>query len=94
MSLGMHAQALQLHLILCDPMDSSLLGSCVHGVFPARILEWVALPPPGDVPDQGTEPVSPAPLHCRGEYLSIESLGKPQMSLHICPNTETVQYQE
>ena len=23
-------------------MDSSLLGASVHGIFPARILEWVA----------------------------------------------------
>ena len=25
----------------CDPMDCSLPGSSVHGVFLARILEWV-----------------------------------------------------
>ena len=29
---------------LCDPMDCSLLGSSVHGIFQARILEWVAIP--------------------------------------------------
>ena len=29
-------------LILCDPMDCSLLGSSVHGIFQARVLEWVA----------------------------------------------------
>ena len=28
---------------LCDPMDSSLLGSTVHGIFQARILEWAAI---------------------------------------------------
>ena len=28
---------------LCDPMDSSLSGSCVHEIFQARILEWVAI---------------------------------------------------
>ena len=28
---------------LCDPMDSSLPGSSVHGVLQARILEWVAI---------------------------------------------------
>ena len=27
---------------LCDPMDSSLPGSAIHGVFQARILEWAA----------------------------------------------------
>ena len=27
-----------------NPMDYSLLGSSVHGVLQARILEWVAIP--------------------------------------------------
>ena len=26
-----------------DPMDCSLLGSSVHGIFQARVLEWVAI---------------------------------------------------
>ena len=30
-------------LTLCDPMDCSPLGSSVHGIIPARILEWVAI---------------------------------------------------
>ena len=29
---------------LCDPMDCSLPGSSIHGIFQARILEWVAVP--------------------------------------------------
>ena len=28
---------------LCDPVDCSLLGSSVHGIFQARVLEWVAI---------------------------------------------------
>ena len=28
---------------LCDPMDGSLPGSSVHGIFQARKLEWVAI---------------------------------------------------
>ena len=28
---------------LCDPMDCSPPGSSVHGIFQARILEWVAI---------------------------------------------------
>ena len=27
----------------CDPMDCSRAGSSVHGIFQARILEWVAI---------------------------------------------------
>ena len=28
---------------LCDPMDCSLAGSSLHGIFQVRILEWVAI---------------------------------------------------
>ena len=30
-------------LTLCHPMDCSLPGSSIHGIFQARILEWVAI---------------------------------------------------
>ena len=29
---------------LCDPVDCSPLGSTVHGILQARVLEWVAIP--------------------------------------------------
>ena len=28
---------------LCDPMDCNPLGSSIHGIFQASILEWVAI---------------------------------------------------
>ena len=28
---------------LSDPMDCSLPGSSIHGIFHARVLEWVAI---------------------------------------------------
>ena len=28
---------------LCDPMDCSLPGASVHGIFQATVLEWVAI---------------------------------------------------
>ena len=31
-------------LTLCNPMDSSLPGSSVHGILQAGIQEWVAIP--------------------------------------------------
>ena len=31
-------------LTLCDPKDCSPPGSSVHGIFQARLLEWVAMP--------------------------------------------------
>ena len=30
-------------LTLSDPMGCSLLGSSVHGIFQARVLEWGAI---------------------------------------------------
>ena len=35
-----HAQS---YLILYDPLNYSLPGSSVHGIFQARILEWIAI---------------------------------------------------
>ena len=35
---------------LCDPMDYSLQGSSVHGIYQARILEWVAISSPKGSP--------------------------------------------
>jgi len=33
----------QLHPTLSDPMDCSLPGSSIHGIFQARVLEWGAI---------------------------------------------------
>ena len=43
---------------LRDSVDCSLSGSSVHGIFQARILEWVAIFYFRDLPDPGMEPVS------------------------------------
>ena len=43
--------------LFCNPLDCNLLGSSVRGIFQARILEWVAIPP---LPDPGIELMSPA----------------------------------
>ena len=33
----------QLYQTLCNPMDCSLPGTSIHGIFPARIPEWIAI---------------------------------------------------
>ena len=38
------SEVVQSCLTLCDPIDSSLPGSSVHGIFQGRVLEWVAIP--------------------------------------------------
>ena len=37
------SEVAQLCLTLSDPMGCSLPGSSVHGIFQARVLEWVAI---------------------------------------------------
>ena len=37
------SEAAQLCPTLYDPMDCSLPGSSVHGIFQARVLEWVSI---------------------------------------------------
>ena len=45
---------------VCDPMDSSLPGSSVHGISRVRILEWVAISSSRDLPDSGIKLTSSA----------------------------------
>ena len=54
----MHAKSLQLCRTLSDSVDCSPPGSSVHGILQARILEWVAFPSTGDLPNPGIEPAS------------------------------------
>ena len=49
-------------------------GSSVHGIFQARILEWVAIPFFGDLSDPRIEPRSPA---LQADSLPSELPGKP-----------------
>ena len=51
------AKSLKLCPNLCNLMDCSASGSSVHGILQAKILEWVAMPSSGDLPDPGNEPV-------------------------------------
>ena len=37
------AGVLSCSVVLCNPMNCSPPGSSVHGIFQARILEWVAI---------------------------------------------------
>ena len=48
----------QLCLSLCNPMDCIPPGFSIHGIFQARILEWVAISYSGASSNQGIEPVS------------------------------------
>ena len=59
----------QLCPTLCEPMD------IVHGILQVRILEWEAFPSPGDLPNPGIEPRSPA---LQADSLPAGTPGKPK----------------
>ena len=60
---------------LCDPV-----GYTIHGILQARILEWVAFPFPGDLPNPGIKHRSPA---LQADSLPAESQEKPnKASMH------------
>ena len=66
---------------LCDPMGCSPPGSSVHGIFQARLLEWIAFPFPGDLPDPGIKPGSPALQEDFFFFSPSEPPGKPTHSI-------------
>ena len=66
---------------LCDPMDCSPSGSSIHGILQARILQWLSFLSPGDLPNPGVEPRSPA---LQADALTSEPPGKlPKIVLFI-----------
>ena len=69
------SEVLVVHLcpILGDPMECSPPGSSVHGIFHARILEWVTIYFSRGRPDRGIKPRSPA---LQADSLPTELWGK------------------
>ena len=60
---------------LCNPMNCSPQGFSVRGILQARILEWVAYPSSGVLPNSGIEPRSPT---LQVDSLPCEPPGKPK----------------
>ena len=61
-------------LTLCDPMDCSTLGFPIHGIFQARILEWVAI----SFSKKGiflTQESTPDVLHWQADFLPLSHQG-------------------
>ena len=67
-------QATQSCLTLSEPMDCSLPGPSVHGIFQTRILEWLPFPSPGDLLDPKIEAMSPI---LAGRFFTTVPPGKP-----------------
>ena len=59
---------------LCDPVDCSLAGPFVHEFSRQEYWSGLPFPFPGDLPDPGIDPGSPA---LQAESLPLELPGKP-----------------
>ena len=75
-TLCMRGKLLQLCLTLWDPLDCTQPGSSLSMGF-SRQEYWSGFPcsPPGDLPDPGIKPVSPAIL--QAESLPLSHQGRP-----------------
>ena len=62
-------------------MNCSLSGFFVHGILQARILVWVAFPPPRDLPEPGIKPASPVSPVLQADSLSTEPILSSVQSL-------------
>ena len=75
-------------LTLCDPMNYT-----VYGILQTRILEWVAFPSPGDLPNPRIEPRSPTlqadtlPAEPQGKTENT-GMGSPSLLQWISPTQE------
>ena len=70
-------------LVVCacsvvSDLDCSLSGSFVQGVSQAEYWSGLPFPPPGDLPDPGIEPTSPAD---QLDSLPLSHLGSPYLLL-------------
>ena len=67
----------QSYPILCDAMDCSPPSSSVHAISQQEYWSGLPFPPPGDLPDPGIKPASPASPTLAGRFFTTESLGSP-----------------
>ena len=64
------------HSVVFDsllPMNCSLPGSSVHGIFQARILEWVAIPFSRNLSHPGMDPASPVSPTLAGGFFTTRA---------------------
>ena len=72
---------------LCDPMDGILPGSM--GFFRQEYWSRLPFPPPGNLPDPGIEPKSPA---LQADSLPLSHQGNPIIYTYICACTHSQIY--
>ena len=65
----------QLDPTLCDPLDCSPPGSSTIGFSRQEYWSGLSCPSPGDLPDPGIEPTSPAAPALQADSLPLSNLG-------------------
>ena len=87
------AKSLQSCSTLCDAMDCSPLGSSVHGILQARVLERVAISFSRDLSDPGIKPMSLVSPALAGGYFSTSPTWEALhlLELHLFTEDDTVQ---
>ena len=76
----MRAQPLQSYLTLCDAMDCSPPSSSVRGITRQEYWSGLPCPSPGELPDPGVKPASPA---LQVDSLCMRHWGSPRHELGI-----------
>lgn len=66
--------------IFCDPLDHSLPGSSVCGIFSTRILKWVAMPTPRYLLDPEIKPTCSASLALQNGLFTSKSWESPSLA--------------
>ena len=77
-------------LALCSPLDCNLPESSVHGIFQARILEWVTIPSLGHLPDLGIEPTSPECPALADGFFTTAPPGKPNGRMFLAMGAASI----
>ena len=78
-----HAKSLQSYLTLCNPMDYSPPGSLSMGFSRQEYWNGLPYPPPGDLPDPGIKPVSPASPARQAYFLPLSHWGSPLLPVTL-----------
>ena len=73
LSTFVHAKLLQYCLTLCDALYRSLPGASVHVILGQEYWEWVACPPPGNLPDPEIESMSPMFPVLAGRFFTVSA---------------------
>ena len=85
MSRKEESEVAQLYPTFCDPMDCSLPGFSVHGIFQARVLVWVTISFSRGI--FWTQDSNLGLLHCRQALLPSEPPGKSPLDHYMILKT-------